>query len=112
MLSHVVFAGPPDFEDVQSGDTPEPGYVLTLPVTICLTGDDFADPSLQFSEVQLVATDASARAMKALVNTNVHVVLSTAIAAETGHHHRPLVAWVTGISSADDAKTEPGTAGR
>ena len=99
VLSHVVFAGPPNFEDVQNGDTPEPGYVLTLPMAICLTGDDFADPSLQFSEVQLVATDASAPAMHALVNTNVHVVLSKAIAAETGHHHRPLVAWVTGISS-------------
>lgn len=25
-LSHRIFAGPPNFEDVQKGDTPEPGY--------------------------------------------------------------------------------------
>ena len=87
-------------------------------MAICLTGDDFADPSLQFSEVQLVATDTSAPAMHALVNANVHVVLSKAIAAETGHHHRPLVAWVAAISSMDavtdrawdsGSVTEPGT---
>lgn len=30
VLSHRIFAGPPGYEDVQKGDTPEPGYVLKL----------------------------------------------------------------------------------
>lgn len=27
-LSHRIFAGPPNFEDVQKGDTPEPGVCV------------------------------------------------------------------------------------
>jgi hypothetical protein len=110
VLSYVIFAGPPNFEDVQKGDTPEPGYILKLPGPICLTGDDFADPTIQFSEVQLVETDKTAGAMKSLVNSNVDVVLSQPMAAETGHHHRPLVAWVTDIFPINDITTEYGTA--
>ena len=110
VLSHVIFAGPPNYEDVQKGDTPERGYVLALPSPICLFGDDFADPGHQFSEVQLVETDKTARAVQSLVNSTVHVVLSGVMAAETAHHHRPLVAWVEDISPVDDPTTEYGTA--
>ena len=110
VLSCRIFAGPPNFSDVQKGDTPEPGYVLTLPATICITGDDFADPNVQFDEVQLVETDKTASAMRSLANSNVSVILRQQMAAETGHHHRPLVAWVTDIFPIDDPTAEYGTA--
>ncbi|WP_110033235.1 hypothetical protein [Hoeflea marina] len=107
MLSHRIFAGPPNFEDVQTGDTPEPGYILKLEAPICLTGDeDFADPDFAFDEVQLVSTDATGEAMVALNEQRVQVTLATPIPAMTGHHHRPLVAWVTAIEPEDGAASE------
>ena len=97
VLSHRIFPGPPGYQDVQRGDQPEPGYLLTLPAPICLTGDDFADPDAPFNEAQLVETDETAKAMRALIDRTVTVELTRPMAAETGHHHRPLVAWVTRI---------------
>ena len=64
-----------------------------------------------FSEVQLVETDKTASAMRALSGRNVTVELTQPIPAMTGHHHRPLVAWVTGIVAADDPTVEHGTRG-
>ncbi|GAB5461977.1 hypothetical protein [Hoeflea alexandrii] len=110
-LSFRIFAGPPNFEDVQKGDSPEPGYVLTLPQPICLTGDaDFTDPSYLFDEVQLVATEATAQAMREFRNRTVSVDLVNPMPAMTGHHHRPLVAWVSAIATAGNPTENYGSA--
>lgn len=111
VLSARIFAGPPGYEDVDKGDTPEPGYVLKLPAPICLTGDnDFTDPAAMFDEVQLVARDSTARAMEALDGQVVDVRISDHIPAHTGHHHRPLVAWVDEIAARGKAIETDGTA--
>lgn len=109
-LNYRIFAGPPGYEDVQKGDTPEPGYILKLPSPICLTGDDFADPENMFHEVQLVETDATAGQLARLKERDVSVALERPMAAHTGHHHRPLVAWVSSISPNGDITEEYGTA--
>ncbi|WP_137934848.1 hypothetical protein [Mesorhizobium comanense] len=109
-LSHRIFAGPPNFEDVQKGDTPEPGYVLKLSAPICLTGDEFADPSRLFDEVQLVPADGMTMKMAAFRDADVNVDVVDPMPSMTGHHHRPLVAWVKSISSARDATASYGTA--
>lgn len=44
------------------------------------------------------------------MNSDVTVDLSEPMAAWTGHHHRPLVAWVTDIFPIDDITAEYGTA--
>lgn len=106
MLSARIFAGPPEYEDVSKGDAPEPGYVLRLPEAICLTGDpDFTDPSYMFDEVQLVSRERTAGAMAAMDGKTVTVKISGHIPAHTGHHHRPLVAWVDEIVA--DQPTAP-----
>jgi hypothetical protein len=110
LLSQRIFPGAPGFQDVRRGDAPEPGYLLQLPEAICLTGDEFADPATMFSEVQLVETDKTAGAMRAMAGHNVTVELTQPIPAMTGHHHRPLVAWVTSIVAAEDPTAEYGTA--
>jgi hypothetical protein len=110
VLSYRIFAGPPNYEDVQKGDTPEPGYVLTLPAPICLEGDEFADPANRFNEVQLVATEQSESAMRSMQGMTVTARLERQMPAHTGHHHRPLVAWVTSLSPAEDVTSEYGTA--
>jgi hypothetical protein len=111
LLTARIFAGAPGFEDVQKGDTPEPGYVLKLAHPICLTGDaDFADPAYSFDEVQLVPNDDTAAAMRSLKGGEVFVELEKPMPAMTGHHHRPLVAWVTSISPARTPTEGYGTA--
>ena len=109
-LSYRIFPGPPGFQDVEKGDTPEPGYLLKLPSPVCLQGDDFADPANMFDEVQLVETDATAGQLAKFRERQVTVKLERPMAAQTGHHHRPLVAWVSGISPAGDITEEYGTA--
>jgi hypothetical protein len=102
-LDYAVFPGPPNFEDVQKGDTPEPTYVLRLASPICLTGDpDFAEPSRMFRAVQVVGSEATFPLLRANVRHQVTVGLANPMAAETGHHHEPLVAWVTSIRLAQD----------
>ncbi len=109
-LTHRIFAGPPNFEDVQKGDSPEPGYVLKLDVPICLTGDDFADPENTFDEVQLVPDETTGKDMARLRDTDVFVDVTKPMPAMTGHHHRPLVAWVKAIAPARDITESYGTA--
>ncbi|UHS61283.1 hypothetical protein HRR99_07035 [Agrobacterium vaccinii] len=108
-LTHHIFAGPPNFENVQKGDTPEPGYVLKLDHPICITGDEFADPDRMFDEVQLVPGNTS-KDMSRLRNTDVYVDVMDPMPAKTGHHHRPLVVWVKSISSSRDITLSYGTA--
>ena len=108
-LGFRIFPGPPEYTDVQKGDTPEPAYVLTLDEPICLAGDDFADPDLMFREVQLVSTEASAKKLAAAKGTIVTVLLGDRLAAHTGHHHRPLVAWVEDVFPVKDITEEYGT---
>ena len=94
-LDYVIYPGPPNFEDVQKGDTPEPNFVLRLAQPICLQGDEFADPKTYFSNVQVVETKAVSGQLRHLLNRHVTLALTQQMAAETGHHHEPLVAWVT-----------------
>ncbi|KGD99621.1 hypothetical protein [Rhizobium sp. YS-1r] len=109
-LSHRIFPGPPNFEDVQKGDTPEPGYVLKLDEPICITGDDFADPKYMFDEVQLVPNETTEKDMARLRDAEVFVDVLNPMPAMTAHHHRPLLAWVKAISSSRDITESYGTA--
>lgn len=110
LLSHRIFAGPPGYQDVDKGDAPEPGYILKLAAPICLTGEgDLTDPSRMFDEVQLVATDATAEAMRRETGQFVKVELSNPTPEHTAHHRRPLVAWVDRVER-DTAMVAPASA--
>ena len=97
-LDYIMFAGPPNFEDVQKGDTPEPSYVLRLPSPICIAGDEFADPTKRFTSVQLIAAEGTSPRLHDNLNKSVTVTIKERMAANTGHHHEPLVAWVTAVA--------------
>ncbi|MGP0057935.1 MAG: hypothetical protein ACLPID_01405 [Beijerinckiaceae bacterium] len=101
-LYYRIAPGPPGFQDVSKGDTPEPIYVLQLSEPICLTGDDFADPTNPFFEVQLLPSDETAKTMRSLDNSSVDVTLAHPFAAMTHWQYRPLVASVTAIAPATD----------
>lgn len=99
-LNYVMFPGPPNYEDIQKGDTPEPAFVLELDSPICIKGDDFANPKASFRAVHLVPTDETSRQFKPLMQKRVTVKLKEQMAAFNGHHRKPLVAWVTAIELA------------
>lgn len=95
ILDYAIFPGPPNFKDVQGGDAPEPNFILRLSAPICIAGDTFADPEKPFKAVQVMETDATAGRLRPWLHSAVTLTLKGPMAAETGHHHEPLVAWVT-----------------
>ena len=104
-LEYVMFPGPPNYEDVQKGDMPEPNYILQLNRQICIAAseglsDNFADPSLYFDQVHVVPGEVEiSQEMKEMVGQFVTLGLYDQMAAFTGHHRKPLVAWVSTISA-------------
>jgi hypothetical protein len=51
-----MFTGPPNYEDVQRGDSPEPAFILKLEEGMCVFDKDgFADPNVVFDTVHVVA---------------------------------------------------------
>lgn len=99
-LRSTVFADEPDYQDVRKGDNPVEGYLLDLDTSICLKGDESADPKVQISEVQVYPKNWDLQieaAMRSLVGYQVRVTLFGAQGEMTGHDHRPLVAQVSNI---------------
>ena len=94
-LSYSIFAGPPNYEDVRKGDSPEPTYILKLDAPICATGDEFLNPSERFDKIQVYPADSGttgrflSRDLRRLVGKRVVVEGSSAFGAHTGHHHAP-----------------------
>jgi hypothetical protein len=100
-LNYRIFAGPPNYEDVRKGDTPEPTYILTLAEPICASGDEFVDPRDMFSQIQIFpespddAAPALSRDLRRWVGKRVVVEGTSAFGAHTGHHHAPLMLPIT-----------------
>ena len=85
-LSHQIFPGPPNFEDVRKGDAREPAYILTLDAPICAAGDDSLDARESFDRIQLLSNDARpdpalSRTLQRLVGKRVSVQGASAFGA-------------------------------
>ena len=52
-LNYRIFPGPPNYEDVRKGDTPEPTYIHKLEEPVCATGDEFVDQNVKFDRIQI-----------------------------------------------------------
>ncbi len=108
-LTFHIFAGPPNYESVSSGDTPEPGYILKLDAPICATGDENTDPNTAIEQIQIWRTsDAEDRErlerdLRRLVGQRVRVEGKSPFAAITGHHHAPLMLPTMRIRSVFDS---------
>jgi len=115
-LSYRIFAGPPNYEDVRKGDTPEPAYILSLDAPICATGDDFLNPGKPFDKIQIYPTETNGtghalwREVRQLVGKRVSVEGKSAFRAHTGHHHAPLLLPIIRIAIAFDPTKAYGTA--
>ena len=115
-LNYRIFPGPPNYEDVRKGDTPELTYILTLDEPICVSGDEFVDAREQFSRVQIFPEssdkDASAlsRSLRRWSGKRVAVEGASPFGAHTGHHHARLMLPITRISLASVPTQSYGTA--
>jgi hypothetical protein len=115
-LNYRIFAGPPNYQDVRKGDTPEPTYILKLAEPICVSGDEFIDPGDKFDQVQIFsepsdkAAQALSRDLRRLVGKRVVVEGTSPFGAHTGHHHAPLMLPITRISIASGPTESYGTA--
>jgi hypothetical protein len=113
-LNYRIFAGPPNYEDVRKGDTPEPTYVLKLDEPICATGDEFVDQNVKFDRIQIFPESGKAgqalwRDLRSLIGQRVVVAGGGAFGRHTGHHHAPLMLPIANISAAFDPTKSHGT---
>ncbi|NVN84599.1 MAG: DUF4431 domain-containing protein [Rhodopseudomonas sp.] len=102
-LTHKVFPGPPNFEDVGKGDRPEPSYILQLQKSICVVGIDKQVDRVQiFPELPEQGPDNRAlwAKLKSLIGKQVTVTGTSAFTSFTGHHHAPLLLPITEIQRA------------
>ena len=95
-LNYRIFPGPPNYEDVRKGDTPEPTYILKLEEPICATGDEFVDQNVKFDRIQIFPESGKAgqalwRDLRGLIGQRVVVAGTGAFGSHTGHHHAALM---------------------
>jgi hypothetical protein len=115
-LSYRIFAGPPNYDDVRKGDTPEPAYILTLDAPICATGDEFVDPGKPIDKIQVYPADSEVIGrvlsldLRRFVGKRVVVEGNSAFGAHTGHHHAPLMLPITKVTIPFDPTRGYGTA--
>lgn len=96
-LVRRTFPGPPNYEDVRTGDQAEMGWYVTLARPVCFAGrpgdeassKDIADVNF----VQLVLTHGEYKTHAGLIGKHVRVT-GTFFAAQTGHHHAPVLVQV------------------
>jgi hypothetical protein len=115
VLTYRIFAGPPNYEDVRKGDTPEPTYIITLDEKICVTGDDSLSPDERFDRIQVYPAQAGAtgeslwRELRRSVGKRVEVEGKSAFGRHTGHHHAPLLLPISKVAIAIDPTSAYGT---
>src|SRR5260221_11968066 len=95
-LNYRIFPGPPNYEDVRKGDTPEPTYILKLEEPICATGNEFVDQNVKFDRIQIFPESGKAgqalwRDPRGLIWQRGGVAGAGGIRGDTGPHHAPLI---------------------
>ncbi|PBB22737.1 hypothetical protein CK227_32920 [Mesorhizobium sp. WSM4308] len=109
-LHRRILPGPPNYKDVQTGDQPEPTYLLELDADICLEGEGFADSASSFREVHVVPVGGMEGAMASLIGRRVTVGIVDRWAPKNANRRAPLMAIVGSIAPEEDITEQPGTA--
>ena len=95
-----TFAGPPNFDDIKSGDIPETPWILLLskPIDVLASVDDELNISeSDVREIQLVFMSDSV--VRTLLSKGRHVeVTGRLFSAITGHHHTRVLIEVFEVS--------------
>lgn len=94
VLRKTVFPGPPNYESVELGDTPEPYWVLYTkkPLSCAKNAADWGSKD----QFQLVVDGDFYQTYSGFLNKNV-VVTGDLMYSMTGHHHTPIMIKVESI---------------
>ena len=94
VLKREVSPGPPNYESISHGDTPEIYWVLNSDNKLCANGSpDWGDKN----QLQLILSDALYKQNEKYLNQSVSVSGSL-VYAVTGHHHTPVMIDVESIN--------------
>ena len=103
-LVRKTYPGPPNYEDIKTGDRPETGWYLRLAEPICLVGtpgDELnSEDEAGVNAVQLVLTHNEYKTHARLVGKKV-TATGTFFRSYTGHHHTPVLLTVARLELAD-----------
>lgn len=101
-MTRKTFAGPPNYENVTKGDTPEPYWILHLNRPICVNADEKIiggeKREKKISSLQLILSGEQYAQYKGLLAKRVEVS-GKLMHAHTGHHHTNVLLTVTEIKS-------------
>jgi Domain of unknown function (DUF4431) len=99
-ITRKTFAGPPNYENVKKGDTPETYWILHLSKPICLNADkDMPSGEKRektVSNLQLILSKEQYAQYKGALGKRVKVS-GKLMHAHTGHHHTNVLLTVTSI---------------
>lgn len=100
-LVRKTFAGPPNYESIKKGDTPETGFYLSVKQPVCTIaspGSEVNGSIRNVSLVQLVLEPKGYEQLRPLLGKSV-TIKGSLFSAHTGHHHAPLLLNFAGIES-------------
>lgn len=103
-ISRETFPGPPNYESIDDGDTPETYWILTINSPKCVVAESIDDGSLyevakSTTRFQLAFDDpAIYKQQKTLVEKNASVT-GQLFVGHTGHHHTKALISVKSIKA-------------
>jgi len=98
-ISKKTFPGPPNYESIKKGDTPETYWVLHLDKPACTTASSDNDAEANVTDLQLILTQKQYALYRKFVGGKSRVTITGKLShAMTGHHHTPVMMEVTVIS--------------
>lgn len=91
-VSRETFPGPPNYESIDDGDTPETYWILTISTPQCITAESMESGALyevakSTTRFQLVFEDVSIYQSQKNLVENSAVVEGQLFAGHSGHHH-------------------------
>ena len=103
-LIHKVFPGPPNYEDLRRGDTPEVLWLLNLAAPICVDQDkeqpDLNPSHKKIRTIQLVLPAEFYSKYKDLLGKQI-IVTGKLFGAHTIHHRTPVLLMVSSLTRVD-----------
>ena len=100
-----TYPGPPNYESIKEGDTPETSWVLVLRRPICVdgrSGDLVNVARTDIREIQLVFENQETYQTYRRLLRRRAIVTGVLLGAITGHHHTEVLLIVNNISPAKD----------
>lgn len=110
-----LFAGPPNYEEITTGDVGELQFLLRLDEPLCARNDEFIADGELVSTIHIVPrTQAVFAQLRRSQGRSMVLSTDEIFGAHTGHHRAPLVAFVDRVlavgEDTDDPYAEAGTA--